>query len=78
MEAYGDQAAAASNQFCCKSREEPSRVVQLARSDRGHSIITNYFSRIDKGYVKCAQVPLIMTYFTCIEILLPARWSRLL
>ena len=39
MEAYGDQAAAASNQFCCKSREEPSRkpcdrqyrVIQLAR-----------------------------------------------
>ena len=25
MEAYGDQAAAASNQLCCKSREEPSR-----------------------------------------------------
>ena len=24
-EAYGDQAAAASNQFCCLSREEPTR-----------------------------------------------------
>ena len=25
MEAYGDQETAASNQFFCKSREEPSR-----------------------------------------------------
>ena len=24
MEAYGDQAAATSNQYCCKSREKPS------------------------------------------------------
>ena len=40
VESYGDQAAASNHQFCCKSREEPSRelndgqhrVVQLARS----------------------------------------------
>ena len=44
MEADGDQAEAASSQFCCKSKEEPSRkpcdhqhgVVQLVRSDKGH------------------------------------------
>ena len=41
IEAYNDQAAVASNLFCCKYREEPSkkpsdrqhRVVQLTRSD---------------------------------------------
>ena len=55
MEAYGDQAAATSDLFCCKSREEPCRkpcnykhrVVQLARSDRGHLIFGNYFSSFD-------------------------------
>ena len=47
MEAYGDKIAAARNQICCKSREEPilktkiilCRVVQLAKvkqSDKGH------------------------------------------
>ena len=40
MESYGDQAAVAINQFCCKSGEKLSRIscdrrvhVQLARSD---------------------------------------------
>ena len=53
MEAHGYQAVAASNQSSYKSREEPSRkssdhqhrVVQLARSDKGHLIFSNYFSR---------------------------------
>ena len=37
MEAYGDQATAASNQLCWKSREEPSR----KPCDRQHLVIVN-------------------------------------
>ena len=56
MKAYGDQAVAASYQFCYKSREEESwkpsnhqqRVVQLGRSDRGHLFFFhNYISRFN-------------------------------
>ena len=51
MEAYGGHVAAASNHFCCKWMEEPSRkpcnfqlrVVRFARSDRVDLSVTTYF-----------------------------------
>ena len=44
MEAYGRQAAATSNQFCCKSREEEpcNCQVYLAGSGRGQFIFRNW------------------------------------
>ena len=33
MEAYGDQSVAASNQFCCKSREELSKKHVIASKE---------------------------------------------
>ena len=52
IKVYGGQAAAASNQFHCKSMDKPSRkpcahqnrVVQMARSYRGHLISSKYFA----------------------------------
>ena len=48
MEAYNDQAAATSNQFCWSSQAGKlsitSRVVELERSIRSHMIFNNFFS----------------------------------
>ena len=52
VEDYGDQAAAASDQFLGRSQPGNPEVINiewyiLVRSDRGHLIISNFFSRFD-------------------------------